>query len=89
MTADQFTEPVSTILSGKSFVVSGVFMQISRDELKASIKQHGGKLISAISSNTDFLIAGDKMGPAKLAKAQKLGVEIISEEAYLNMIKTQ
>lgn len=73
-------------LDGKSFVVSGVF-SISRDELKRMIEQYGGKNVSAISGKTDFLLAGDKMGPAKLAKAEKLGVQIIGEEDFKGMIE--
>jgi DNA ligase (NAD+) len=73
-------------LDGKSFVVSGVF-SISRDELKSKIEQFGGKNVSAISGKTDYLLAGDKMGPAKLAKAEKLGVQIIGEEEFLELIE--
>lgn len=73
-------------LDGKSFVVSGVF-SISRDELKSLIEQFGGKNVSAISGKTDFLLAGDKMGPAKLAKAEKLGVQIIGEDDFKKMIE--
>jgi DNA ligase (NAD+) len=62
------------------FVVSGVFSQYSRDELKAAIEQHGGKISSSISKNTTYLVAGDKMGPAKKTKAESLGVRIISEQ---------
>lgn len=73
-------------LQGKSIVVSGVFTTFSRDELKQMIVAHGGKNVSSISSKTDFLVAGDKMGPAKLEKANKLGVQIISEEEFKSMI---
>lgn len=83
-------EEVQTVehnkLDGKSFVVSGVF-SISRDELKSMIEQFGGKNVSAISGKTDYLLAGDKMGPAKLAKAEKLGVQIIGEEEFREMIE--
>lgn len=78
----------SNILDGKSFVVSGVFNDFSRDEIKQAIKDHGGKVISAISGKLDFLLAGDKMGPAKKEKAEKLGVEIIDESTFLDMIKS-
>ncbi len=71
---------ISDSLSGKQFVVSGVFADISRDALKELIEQHGGKISSSISSKTNFIVAGDNMGPAKLEKAQKLGVPIISFE---------
>lgn len=73
-------------LDGKSFVVSGVF-SMSRDELKSLIEQFGGKNVSAISGKTDFLLAGDKMGPAKLTKAEKLGVQIIGEKEFRKMIE--
>ncbi len=75
----------STILDGKTFVVSGVFSK-PRDEVKALIEQHGGRNTSAISSQTNYLLAGDKMGPEKLKKAEKLGVSIISEEDFRKMI---
>lgn len=76
----------STILEGKAFVVSGVFTSFSRDELKALIETNGGKNVSSISSKTDFVVAGDIMGPAKLEKANKLGVAIISEEDFKQLI---
>jgi DNA ligase (NAD+) len=74
------------VLEGKSFVVSGVFSQFSRDEIKAEVERHGGKNVSSISKNTDYVLAGDKMGPSKLKKAEDLGVPIISEEDFLGMI---
>ena len=77
---------VSNELADKSFVVSGVFENFSRDQLKATIKQHGGKILSGISGKLDYLLAGEKMGPAKLEKAQKLGIDIISEKEFLSMI---
>uniref|UniRef100_UPI0040496001 BRCT domain-containing protein n=1 Tax=Fulvivirga sp. TaxID=1931237 RepID=UPI0040496001 len=70
----------------KSFVVSGVFENYGRDEITEVIKNHGGKVISAISGKLDFLLAGDKMGPAKKEKAEKLGVKIISEDDFRQMI---
>ena len=76
----------SAILQGKKLVVSGVFAKFSRNELKQSIEDNGGKVSSSISSKTDYLIAGDKMGPAKRTKAEKLGVPIISEDEYIEMI---
>ena len=79
-------ELVSENLTGKNFVISGSFIQHSRDELKALIEQHGGKILSAVSSNTNFLIAGNKIGPAKLTKATKLNINIISETEFINMI---
>jgi len=76
----------SDILKGKKLVVSGVFTQFSRNELKQSIEDNGGNISSAISKNTNYLIAGDKMGPAKRAKAESLKVPIISEEEYIILI---
>lgn len=77
---------LSDALAGKTFVVSGVFSRFSRDEIKADIEQHGGKVSSSISGKTDYVLAGEKMGPEKLKKAEKLGVPIISEDEYLKMI---
>jgi len=79
--------PISNTLEGKSFLVSGVFAQFSRDELKASIEANGGRTVSGVSTKLDFLIAGDKMGPEKLKKAETLGVKIISEEEYIARVK--
>ncbi len=76
----------SNKLEGLVFVVSGVFDKFSRDELKKSIENNGGKVSSSISSKTNYLVAGDKMGPAKLKKAEKLEVEILDEAAYLQLI---
>lgn len=73
-------------LKGKTFVVSGVFSLYSRDELKALIEQHGGKVGSSISSKTNYVIAGDKMGPSKREKAESLGVKIIDEVAFQSLI---
>ena len=74
-------------LAGKKIVISGVFAKHSRDEYKAMIEQHGGKNVSSISSATSFVLAGENMGPAKLEKAQKLGVEIINEDEFLAMLE--
>ena len=76
----------SNKLEGQIFVVSGVFHQMSRDELKKAIEDNGGKVSSSISKKTNFIIAGDNMGPSKLEKAQELGVEIISEEQFIDLI---
>ncbi len=84
---DKPNTKISSALADKTFVVSGVFENYSRDELKETIKNHGGKVISAISGKLDFLLAGDKMGPAKKEKAEKLGVKIISEVDFLKMIE--
>jgi DNA ligase (NAD+) len=73
-------------LTGKTIVVSGVFHLKSRDELKKMIESHGGKVGSSVSSKTDFILAGEQMGPAKLKKAESLGIELVSEEAFLQMI---
>ena len=77
----------SDTLSGQSIVISGVFTHHSRDEYKRIIEQHGGKNVGSISAKTSFILAGDNMGPAKLEKAQKLGVKIVSEEEFLGMIQ--
>lgn len=74
-------------LAGKSFVISGVFAQFSRDELKEKIKANEGKVVSSISAKLDYLVAGDKMGPAKLEKATKLEVNIISETEFLALLE--
>jgi DNA ligase (NAD+) len=77
---------VSSVLEGKIFVVSGVFEKFSRDDLKKAIEDNGGKVGSSISAKTNFVIAGDNMGPAKLEKASQLKVPIISEDDFLGMI---
>jgi DNA ligase (NAD+) len=74
-------------LAGKSIVISGVFERHSRDEYKAMIEQNGGKNVGSISKKTSFILAGDNMGPAKLEKAQSLGVPLVSEEDFLTMLK--
>ncbi|MDR0438344.1 MAG: NAD-dependent DNA ligase LigA [Bacteroidales bacterium] len=84
---EDLSAPKSTILEGKTFVVSGVFSK-PRDEIKALVEQHGGKNTSSISSQTSYLLAGDKMGPEKLKKAEKLKIPIISESEFLAMIKS-
>ena len=73
------------LLQAKAFVVSGKF-SVSRDDIKQMISNYGGKVISAISSKTDYVLAGDKMGPAKLKKAEKLNIAIISEDEFYKMI---
>ena len=73
-------------LVGLTFVISGSFTDHSRDELKALIEAHGGKNLAAVSANTSYLLAGDKIGPAKLQKANKLGIKIISEQEFVEMI---
>mgnify|MGYP001501326017 CR=1 FL=1 len=76
----------TTKLEGLIFVVSGVFSKFSRDELKATIEQHGGKVSSSISKKTSYIVAGENMGPSKLAKAEKLEVNIINEDQFLEML---
>ncbi|QED36381.1 NAD-dependent DNA ligase LigA [Antarcticibacterium arcticum] len=74
-------------LNGDTYVISGVFSRVSRDELKKIIEENGGKVSGSISSKTNFLVAGENMGPSKLAKAEKLGTRILSEEEFLEMVK--
>jgi DNA ligase (NAD+) len=81
------TEMESDKLEGKTFVISGVFQSVSRDELQQLIQSHGGKVVSSISAKLSYLVAGDKMGPAKLDKANKLGIIILSEDQFLEMIR--
>ncbi|MCQ2295153.1 MAG: NAD-dependent DNA ligase LigA [Bacteroidales bacterium] len=80
---------VSDNLAGLTFVVSGVFNHYSRDEIKATIEQHGGKVSSSISSKTTYLLAGEKVGPEKLKKAEKLGVILLFEAEFEEKIKKQ
>lgn len=82
----QESSRASSVLEGKSIVISGSFERQSRDELKELIELHGGKNLAAVSRTTDYLLAGDKVGPAKLQKAMKLGIEIISESDFEKMI---
>lgn len=77
----------SDVLAGQSIVISGVFTQHSRDEYKAMIERRGGKNVGSISAKTSFILAGANMGPAKLEKAQKLGIRILSEEEFLLLIE--
>jgi DNA ligase (NAD+) len=74
-------------LQGKVFVVSGVFYKMTRNELKKSIEDNGGRVSSSISKKTDYIVAGDNMGPSKKTKAEDLGVTIISEHDFIEMIK--
>lgn len=76
-------------LSGMSIVISGTFQHHSRDEYKDLIERHGGKNVGSVSAKTSFILAGDGMGPAKLEKAQKLGVRIVSEDEFLEMINNK
>lgn len=82
-----FNPDATDKLAGKTFVVSGVFEKFSRDDLKKSIEDNGGKVGSSISAKTDYVVAGDNMGPAKLEKANKLNVPIISEDDFIAMLQ--
>lgn len=76
----------STKLDGLTFVVSGVFTKFSRDDLKAAIENNGGKVAGSVSGKTSYIVAGENMGPEKLKKAEKLGVKIIDENAFIKLI---
>ena len=86
---DDSDKNVSSILSGKSFVISGVFSNFSRDELKRFIEINGGKISSSLSSKTSYLVAGANMGPSKKLKAEKLNINIISENELTNLVSGQ
>ncbi len=83
---EQEVQLAGNSLSGKTFLISGVFADFSREELAQLIESHGGKMVSSISAKLNYLVAGDKMGPSKLAKAEKLQVPIISDRDILQMI---
>jgi DNA ligase (NAD+) len=80
---------LSEKLKGKAIVISGVFTQFSRDEIKHLVEQHGGKNVSSISSKTDYVVAGDNMGPAKLEKAVSLKIPILSETDFITLIQNE
>ena len=84
--SEEQIEGTSDRLSGKSIVISGVFTKHSRDEYKALIEKNGGKNVGSISGKTSFILAGDNMGPSKLQKAEKLGVPLVDEATFLEMI---
>ena len=84
--SDEQMSSATNILAGKSIVISGVFQKHSRDEYKAMIEQNGGKNTGSISAKTSLVLAGENMGPAKLQKAEKLGVKIINEDEFLEII---
>ena len=86
---DDSDKNVSSILAGKSFVISGVFSNFSRDELKRFIETNGGKISSSLSSKTSYLVAGANMGPSKKQKAEKLNINIISENELTNLVSGQ
>lgn len=79
----------SNLLQGQSVVISGVFKHHSRDEYKAIIEQHGGRNVGSISAKTTFILAGENMGPSKLEKANKLGIRIMNEDEFLEMLESQ
>ena len=83
---NEVSTSVSNILQGKIFVVSGVFEVYSRDDLKKTIEDNGGKVGSSISAKTSYVIAGENMGPAKLEKANQLNIKIINEHEFQQMI---
>lgn len=85
--AEDVTEGRSDKLQGKSIVISGTFTHHSRDEYKALIEKHGGKNVGSISKKTDYVLAGENMGPAKLEKANSLGITIINEDQFLALIE--
>ncbi len=87
MEASELPKTRSDILQGKSIVISGEFEHHSRDEYKKMIEENGGKNLSSVSSTTSFILAGKDMGPAKKAKAEKLGIEIMSENDFLKLLK--
>lgn len=86
MAPEEAVEALGDALAGKSIVISGVFKHHSRDEYKKIIEGHGGKNVGSISKKTDFVLAGENMGPAKLEKATSLGITILNEDDFLKMI---
>jgi DNA ligase (NAD+) len=86
VTEEKEVNLASETLSGKTFIISGVFAKYSRDELTNIIEQNGGKIVSSISAKLNYLVAGENMGPAKLEKANKLQIPIITDDDLLGMI---
>jgi DNA ligase (NAD+) len=86
LAAETLTER-SDKLAGKSIVISGTFNHHSRDEYKKIIEQHGGKNVGSVSGKTDFILAGENMGPAKLEKAERLGIKILNETDFLKLLE--
>lgn len=78
--------PVSDLLKGKSIVVSGVFSIYTRQQIETMVEEHGAKLVSSVSKKTDFIVAGENMGPSKLQKAQELSIRIVSEKEFLELL---
>lgn len=89
LSANDDEQLLSEKLKGKAIVISGVFTQFSRDEIKLLVEKHGGKNVSSISSKTDYVVAGENMGPAKLEKAISLKIPILSETEFLSLIQNQ
>ena len=83
---NQVQEGATDRLAGLNFVISGTFVHHSRDQLKELIERHGGRNLSGVSSNVNYLLAGQNIGPAKLAKVSKLGVKMINEEEFMQML---
>ena len=77
------------LLQGQTFVVSGVFETLERDDLKKLIEDNGGKVVSSVSSKTTYVVAGANMGPSKKTKAESLGIPIITEEEFLQLLKPE
>ena len=86
MEAAEETTPVSDKLAGQSVVISGTFAHHSRDEYKSLIEANGGKNVGSVSKKTSFILAGENMGPEKLKKAEALGIRLVGEEEFLQMI---
>jgi len=86
VTEEREVQLAGDALSGKTFIISGVFEKYSRDELTNIIEQNGGKIVSSISAKLNYLVAGENMGPAKLEKAQKLNIPIINDDQLIEMI---
>ena len=82
----QAAEGASDILGGKTFVISGVFTHFTRDGIKAAVEQNGGRIASSVSGKTDYLLAGEGVGPSKRTKAEALGVTWLTEEAFITWI---
>ena len=87
MEGEAAEEPTSDKLAGLSIVISGTFAHHSRDEYKALIEAHGGKNVGSVSKKTSFILAGENMGPEKLKKAETLGIRLLSETEFLEMIE--
>lgn len=85
----QDKKPVNNVLKGDSFVISGVFENYSRDQLKKMIELNGGKILSSISSKTNYLLGGNNIGPSKLLKVEKLKIPIIGIDSFINMLKSK